>query len=217
MNRLESNLETSEEEVGTATSPFVLPTALKWVVSTIAVVFLALCIAFFSMYLKDPTRFASPSELGLTPIFLFSISALFVVWMPWQRLGLRITKLGGVEFQQVVAGQASEHAEDISNLEYRIQALEENIRKKDELADITERFQEPELKRLLLDFLTKQKGVPFSPVRILAWGAKQHGFSDLATYDYTFVRSTLQKMVAEGVLETRVSKKGNTLYRVPLP
>jgi hypothetical protein len=77
-------------------------------------------------------------------------------------------------------------------------------------------FSEPELRNLLLEFLTKYKEWSFSPSRIRAWGSKQQGFSALSKFEHPFIRGTLQKMVSENILETRISKKGNTLYRVPI-
>ena len=90
------------------------------------------------------------------------------------------------------------------------------IRKNDGVTEFTESFQEPQLRELLTQFLTKYKKWAFSPSRIRAWGSQQQGFSGFSAYEYPFVRSTLQKMVSENILETRVSKKGNTLYRIPL-
>src|SRR5690606_34550475 len=101
-------------------------------------------------------------------------------------------------------------------LQERIETLEVKVRSLHGIADLVESFEEPKLRELLLGFLTKYKQWSFSPSRIRAWGSQQQGFSELAKYEHPFVRSTLQKMVADGLLETRVSKKGNTLYRIPL-
>jgi len=85
----------------------------------------------------------------------------------------------------------------------------------DSTAFITEHLKEPELRDLLTKFLTTYNKWAFSPSRIKAWGVQQQGFSKLSEYDHPFIRATLQKMVSENTLETRISKKGNTLFRIP--
>lgn len=216
MSGQESNYEKPEEELESATSNFDIPIWLRWFVSTISVLLITFCSIYAFKYVSHPSEYASPKDLGLSSLFLFSITSLFLVWIPWSRLGIRISKIGGIEFKEIVQEQASEHAEELSYLEDRIESLEAHIRKVDEMSEFTEKFHEPELRKQLLEFLTKHKEWAFSPSRIRAWGSQQQGFSAFANYEHPFIRSTLQKMVSENILETRISKKGNTLYRVPL-
>jgi len=215
MNHQESNYEEPEEELTDASTPFEIPFWLKIVVSIITLISIVLCICLITQYVYDPKKAASPNDLGLNSIFLFSITSVILVWIPWQRLGIKITKIGGIEFGEIAAKQASEHAEELTYLQGRIESLEENARESDSTLFITEHFKEPELKNLLIRFLTTYSKWAFSPSRIKAWGVQQQGFSELSEYDHPFIRTTLQKMVTENILETRVSKKGNTLFRVP--
>ena len=217
MENKQTNYENPEEELELPLSPFEIPGTVKIGVTVAAALLVCVCVYLVSKYLYSPKTFASPKDLSLTSIFLFSISALVVVWVPWHRLGVRITKIGGIEFKDIVEEQASEHAEEISDLQDRIEVLEAKVRKSDGMAEITEYFAEPELRKLLLKFLTEYDSWAFSPSRIRAWGAQQDGFSELSNYERQFLRSTLQKMVSENILETRISKKGNTLYRVIKP
>lgn len=216
MSHQEKNFERPEKELGSITNPFRIPFLLKILVTLGATGLVLLCALFVYNYLSSPEVYASPSDLDLSSIFLFSVSALFIVWMPWHVLGIRISKIGGIEFKEIVAEQASEHAEEISYLQDRIEVLEANLRQINGVATLVEGFEEPKLRGLLLDFLTKYNEWAFSPSRIRAWGSQQQGFSELAKYEHPFIRSTLQKMVSEGLLETRISTKGNTLYRIPL-
>lgn len=217
MNHQEVNFEKPEEELDTTSSSFVIPGWLKWSVTVVGIVLVLFTVAYTWRYVATPKDLDSPKELGLSGVFLFSVSALFLVWVPWDKLGIRISKIGGIEFKEIVQGQASEHAEDLSYLEDRIESLESKIRKSDEMVGFEENFKEPDLRNLLLEFLTKYKEWAFSPSRIRVWGSKQQGFSTLSNFEHPFIRSTLQKMVSENILETRISKKGNTLYRVPTP
>jgi len=216
MSHQENNYEKPEEELEPTSSGLNVPCWLSWLVSIVGAALIIFCVIYTSKYLSAPKDYASPKELGLSGIFLFSVSAIFLVWIPWSKLGVRISKIGGIEFKEIVQEQASEHAEELSFLEDRIEFLEARIRKLDETAEITESFQEPELRKILIEFLTKYKEWAFSPSRIRAWGSQQQGFSSLSNYGHPLIRSTLQKMVSENILETRISKKGNTLYRVPL-
>jgi len=217
MKHQETNYEEPEEELESSSNPFEIPTSVKIGISFFSFLLIGICVYLVSKHLCAPETFASPKDLGLTPIFLFSLTALIIVWVPWQRLGIRITKIGGIEFEKVVAEQASEHAEELSYLQDRIESLEAGLRRTDEMAEITEQFREPDLRDLLVAFLTKYNTWAFSPSRIRAWGAQQQGFSALSSYEHPFIRSTLQKLVSENVLDTRVSKKGNTLYRISKP
>lgn len=217
MSNQESNLENHDEELDSSMSNFNLPCWFKWLISVVCVFLILFCIIYTCRYLQEPKVLVSPKELGISGIFLFSLSALFIVLTPWAKFGLRISKIGGVEFKEIVQEQASEHAEDIGYLEDRIEFLEAQFRKQDDRAFVAEAFQEPPLRKLLLEFLTKYNQWSFSPSRIRAWGSQQEGFSALSNFEYHFIRSTLQKMVSENILETRISKKGNTLYRVPCP
>lgn len=216
MSHQEKNFEHPEEELENVNERFRIPCMLKWCITLAAIGLIALCGVLVVKYVNAPDKFASPSDLGVSSVFLFSASALILVWMPWHALGLRITKIGGIEFKEIVAEQATEHAEEMVYLQDRIEALENNLRQLNGVTVLAESFEEPKLRALLLEFLTKYKESAFSPSRIRAWGSLQQGFAALGKYNHPFLRSTMQKMVSEGVLETRISKKGNTLYRIPL-
>ncbi|OKY25131.1 hypothetical protein [Thalassotalea sp. PP2-459] len=214
MSHQQVNFEQPEEELDSTSSIFEIPGVLKLAVTLFSLAIITICICLTHQYIGAPKQYASPKDLGLSSIFLFSIVALFVVWIPWGKMGIRISKIGGIEFKEIVQEQASEHAEELSYLEDRIESLEAHIRNHDGITELTESFQEPQLREQLIKFLTKYNKWAFSPSRIKAWGSQQQGFSGLSSYEHPFIRSTLQKMVSEKLLETRISKKGNTLYRI---
>ncbi|CAH7008188.1 conserved hypothetical protein [Vibrio chagasii] len=216
MGHQEERFDCPEDEIESISSGLKIPFGLRICVSTVSLLLISFCVYYTWMYIESPKVFASPKELSIGGIFIFSITALFVVWIPWGELGIRITKIGSVEFKDIVQGQASEHAEELSYLAIRIEFLEQKVKESDELACLFDPARETTLRPILLEFLTKYKKWAFSPSRIRVWGAKQQGFSSLSNYEHPLIRSTLQKLVSEGLLETRVSKKGNTLYRVPL-
>ena len=163
MSHQETNFECPEDELGAASKAFRIPFIWKLLVSVGAIGLISFCALYVSNYLNSPSVYASPSDLDLSSIFLFAVSAFFIAWMPWHVLGVRITKIGGIEFKEIVAEQASEHAEEISYLQDRIEVLEVNFRQLNGITGITESFKEPNLRKLLMNFLTKYKEWAFSP------------------------------------------------------
>ncbi len=205
-----------EQELLTSTS-YKLPILLKVAVTIFCVALVISCVWFTWLYIQQPKTFAPPSEFGVPTIFTMSVVGLLLAWVPWAKLGLRVTKIGGVEFEQVLNTQASEHAEELSFLAEQIEALEDRVRQSDELAEIHELLQGNELRALLLRFLEHFSPTAFSPRRIRAWGAKQPGFEALKRYDFQNIRVTLQKMQTENLVSTAISKQGSTLYRLARP
>lgn len=168
----------------------------------------------YCSFVQDPSDQMSPRQLGLPTIFVFSGTALFLLLVPWQKLGLRLKRFAGFEFERIVETQANEHAEELAEIDDRIESLESAVRGVHEGIQLGEIYHEPALREELLEFFKKHHTSAFSPLRIRQWGAKQTGFEQLANYDPAFLRSTLRKLVAEGVLETTISAKGSTLYRL---
>ena len=217
MSHHEANfIEPEDEELESSTNTFSISTKMKLFLSFIALLVIFSCISLVYLYIGDTKNYPAPKELGLSGVFLFFVTLLILIWIPWDKLGLRITKIGGIEFKEIVAGQASENAEEFSYLEDRIEYLETKLHSMDSLAQFHETFERPEVRELLLEFLTKYKQWSFSPSRIKSWGAHQQGFAKLSSYEHRLIRSTLQSLVADNLLETRLSKKGNTLYRISM-
>lgn len=207
--------ESFGEELTYESREFQLPKRVVALVTLIALPLIVFCVYAAYSYFENKDQYASPSSMGLSGIFLFSLTALICVWVPWSRLGVRITKIGGVEFERILNGQASEHAEEIAYLQERIEALEHHVRHPESGVLFEEILYEVPLREALMRFLNAYSEWAFSPSRIKSWGSAQPGFNELGQYEHAFIRSTLQKMVADGTLETRISKRGNTLYRVP--
>ena len=60
------------------------------------------------------------------------------MWIPWSKLRIRITKIGGVEFKDILQEQASEYLEVQSYLADPIEFLEAHIRKVEDMSVFTE-------------------------------------------------------------------------------
>ncbi|WP_415883804.1 hypothetical protein ACMXYN_04645 [Neptuniibacter sp. PT8_73] len=203
-----------DEELGSSSNGLIISKSIKAFLTVFSILVMSGCVYLVYRYTEAPETFASPKELGVSSVFLFFTTLLILIWIPWEKLGLKITKIGGIEFKEIVAEQASENAEEFGYFENRIEFLEQKVHSMNEVDQLMESFHNPELKNLLLDFLTKYQKWSFSPSRIVAWGAQQQGFSALSNYEHRRVKSALQTMLTENLVETRLSKKGNTLYRI---
>ncbi len=192
-----------------------MPNWLRWSLTVVLFLAIVICLLLYGAYVKDPTHAASPAELGLSGLLIFCVTALAIIHIPWHELGYRIKKVGAVEFEQALNAQVAERAEEIGYLEERIAALESALERKSiQGSEMFRQMYDPKLRKLLLNFLSANDRVFFSPLRIKEWGSTQPGFESLKNFEVGFIRHILGKMVAERVLETAISKKGNTLYRI---
>ncbi|MCG7940579.1 MAG: hypothetical protein N0C88_17260 [Candidatus Thiodiazotropha lotti] len=158
----------------------------------------------------------TPKDLGLSNLLLFSAACFLFFAVPWHKLGLNLKKFGPLEFEQKLEGQSEEHVKDISALENKIAQLEAAMKASGcevKTAEVQPTSDENEMRDLIVNFLTEYEHWSFSPLRMETWGAKRPGYSKLAS-NSSLLRRLLRSLVSEGVLETRVSKKGNTLYCV---
>lgn len=206
--------ENPEKEV---LEKFNIPLGVKYCVTLIATLILAVSGYAIINYIFGGASTKGPNQIGASGLIIFSLSSLAIVWIPWRELG--ISKIGGLEFRDIVEGQASEHAEEIAYLQERIEILESQISGVESgslaIKETTDFVQDDKLDELLLDFLGKHARWSFSPSRILAWGSNREGFESLSKYNKYEIRYELQKLVMQNKLVTRVSQKGNTLYTVP--
>lgn len=157
-----------------------------------------------------------PSELGLSNLLLFSSACFLFFSVPWHKLGLSLKRFGPLEFERKLEGQSEEHIKDISALEDKIAQLEAAMRASGgdfKPTEVTLTSGEQNMRKLIVDFLTDYEQWSFSPLRMQTWGSQRPGYSGLAS-EPAMLRRFLRSLVSEGILETRVSKKGNTLYRI---
>lgn len=173
-----------------------------------------ICGGLYVAYIASPQGIPSPSDLQLGSVFIFSSAIFLLLTTPWAELGLRINKIGPIEFERVINAQNREHIEEISELRQLLNEVDAKVRGLDEVSSLSETMAPVDLRPLITDFLRQHPATPYSPLRIQKWGAKQRGFEKLSIYSLSNVRKVLQDMAAEGLLETAVSKMGNTLFRI---
>jgi hypothetical protein len=204
----------AEEVLGESSQSIVLSPWLKWPLVVFFAMISSVCFFVYWQYINSPKISASPSELGLSAITIFTLSGTVILLLPWNKFGLRIKKIGIFEFEQVVAAQAAENNEVLGYLEERIEYLEDEIRQTVGSHMLSEMLNETKLSDLLKTFFSKHSNTPISALRIRTWGASQPGFEKLSEYNHGFVRHVLRKLVSDGILNTKISKNGNTLYQL---
>lgn len=172
------------------------------------------CIGLYVAHILNPRQIPSPNDLQLGSIFIFSSTVSLLVVTPWSKLGIRINKIGPIEFERVINEQAKEHIEEISELRQLLFEVDVKLRGLDEISSFSLGMASVELRSLIKDFLREHSPTAYSPLRMQKWGAKQKRYENLSNHGLSNLRKILQDMVAEGVLETRISKMGNTLYKL---
>jgi len=204
-----------EDPLVTDDTSFEVPAWFRWVASAIAIVLIVPPIVFIFRYSFSPGRFVSPSELGVIQLILAGTAILLFALAPWKALGLRLRKVGILEFDRVISGQAAEHAEVLAEFRTRLDELETMVRGMSEIAPISEHLEDLDLVPLITRFLSDHRPTAYSPLRIRDWGSRQPGYERLEHAKITSIRRVLQKLVSEGGAATRVSRMGNTLYKAP--
>ncbi len=168
---------------------------------------------------------AKPSEFGLGAVLIFCLTGLVIILVPWGTLGLRLKKIGPLEFEQVISTQKKEQSESVAFLQRQIDELKKAFEASPSGVERVEPLSEPHpsfvLPNVLQKFLKNYPGRFFSPFTIKNWGAKRSGFEELGSFSKAEISQALLTMLAANQLQTKLSKRGNTLYgvsrRMPQP
>jgi hypothetical protein len=169
-------------------------------------------VVLFIVYFTYEKPAWEPSKVDLVDLIIFCSLGLAFCALPWEQYQFRIRKIGPVELEQIVSAQAQERDEGLHELRKRVEAIEagRSLGVDEQRLD----SRDEELARFVKSFLSAHNA-PFSPLRISSWGTHQPGFEKLGNYSRDEIRRVLQGMAAKQELETVVSKRGNTLYRLP--
>lgn len=153
---------------------------------------------------------AKPSELGLGTILVFCLTVLAVIFVPWDAFGLRLSKIGFVEFKEVIKTQKHEQSESIAFLQDQIDALKQKV-------EATQGLQVSPanaLPKLLETFFQHYPGRFFSPWTVKQWSAKHKELQALSERPKEEITQALTRMLSANQVRTKISKHGNTLYGV---
>ncbi len=214
MNHTDEKINSAEDELPEVYTPTGIPAIIKIFVAAASLPIFIISICLYAAYIDSPTTAASPISLGLPTLLVVTISSLLIVFLPWERLGVRIRKIGPIEFGDIIKTQITERDKSLSELDDRIEKLEDELSGMDEGKVVSEMLYGPELRRLLSGFLHENGPTAYSPTRIQFIAKQQTKYEKLAQYDPMLIRRTLRKLVAEDIVTTTISRQGNTLYRL---
>lgn len=207
-------MKSEEQELKTQSEESILSRTQKFWFSTTAAISFLLCSTYTIFYILYSETLASPKEIGVTSIMVFSFFGFFLILIPWEKMGLRIKKIGNIEFVEVVKEQSKEHELDMSLIEQRLSELEDKVRKNEPIDGLIETKETSDLEAKLLSFLTINSPTAYSPTRIRFECRNLPNYKTVSRQEVQFIRSTLRKLVSARKLTTTVSAKGNTLYRI---
>jgi hypothetical protein len=210
---MDSTAPLSDESLVEDGVPFEIPVWFRWISGILALGLIVPPTIFIVRYSVAPAQYVSPANLGVVQLILAGTLILLFALAPWRALGLRIRKVGFVEFDRVLSGQANENTLEFTELRTRIEELDTKMRGLDDVTPISEHLEDLELYPLLSKLLNENSATALSPLRIREWGSRQPGYEKLAHANLASIRRILQKLVAEGRAATRVSRLGNTLYK----
>lgn len=203
-----------EEEILHSSQIIGIPIAVRIIACSVSAFFITLSVWLILMHAFEPTIYPSPKDLQLNTLIIFNLTLFFVAIVPLERMGIRIRKIGQIEFEQIINVQAREHAEELAEIRAQIDELERGLSSVDGVGKMLLEMSSPELRPIVLNFLNQFQPTAYSPVKIRNWGAQQPGFERLGTISLGNLRAILQGLLVEGKVVTRVSKLGNTLYKI---
>lgn len=180
---------------------------IGFIVSTILSVFsLAYIVGFTFRYFTVP-----PNDIGLDNLLLFTLASLIFFGVPWGQLGFSIKKLGPIEIERKLKGQSQEHLTNISLIEDRLQVLEDNL-DSSTINDNSALYEtDLSMSDEVLKFLKQYNRWSFSPLKMEKWWDERKEYKIFKDKPDA-LRRTLRKLVANNQVDTKISKRGNTLY-----
>jgi hypothetical protein len=174
-----------------------------------------------------------PSEIAAPLLFMIGLASLALLVIPWKELGFFPTEIAGVKFERIANEQKKEQIDaivpiqqDIDKLKAQYEAIlgsaslnmvicgEQLAKKEQRLVEQAGDQSNKTLENTVLAFLRQYRGQFFSPLRIQQWGGARAGFEVLSDHSTDQIRKALFEGVRAGMIDTSISKKGNTLYGV---
>lgn len=159
---------------------------------------------FWNPNYLDPSKFGFPSLLGILIIILIAIN------VPWKKFGFRVKKIGSVELEQVMGGQAEGNAQQLGDLQAKIDELDDRLEHNSRMSV------DGSIEDLVLSFLIKNERKAFSSTRIktLIEEDESSDYSISKPLELKKIRESLRRLLNKEKVITKVSEKGNTLYKI---
>lgn len=200
--------DTPEEELDKDLS-FELPEAIRWMISIPAALLILFILGVYGYLIFCNPKYIDPDKFGLPSTLLILIIILIAINLPWSKMGFRIKKIGMIELENVVKTQARGNSKELADLQQQIDELKSKLPKEDKELDT-----DKNLDTLVTKFLRQYSQWAFSALRIRDWGSRQNGFEELKKYKTKEIRESLRRLLSKNIVVTKISKKGNTIYKI---
>ncbi|SRX74752.1 hypothetical protein [Aequorivita antarctica] len=186
---------------------FELPESTRLIITIPAILVSLLIIGIYVYLIFCDPEYIDPEKFGFPAILIALVLTIIIINLPWNKLGFRIKKIGMIELENVVKGQAQNNSKELADLQKQIDGLRSKLS-----ANPIGLIEDNSPDELVIKFLEQYNQWAFSALRIRKWGARQSGFENLSNYQTEEIRESLRRLLSKKKVETRVSKKGNTLY-----
>ncbi|VVV02580.1 hypothetical protein [Mesonia oceanica] len=206
---LNENVKNLPEEELDENLSFTLPLVIRWLISIPAIILIFSIIGIYTYLIFCSPDYIDPEKFGLPSILTILIIILIVVNIPWDKMGFRIKKIGMIELENVVKTQARDNSKELADLQKQIDELKSKLINSNNDLEI-----DKNLDNLVTQFLNQYSQWAFSASRIRRWGAQQKGFEDFKNHGIQEIRESLRRLLSQNKVVTKVSKKGNTIYRI---
>lgn len=170
-------LPNSEDDEFGKDSDFEIPQKTKNWFNIIFGILLFLIICLYVYLIVCNPQYIEPAKFGLPELLIGCMIILSIINIPWSELGFRVKKIGIIELEQVVKGQAKSNSDELADLQKQIDILNQRINNKQnestETITTNAGSTEKEIDRLVYEFLCNYKEWAFSALRIHNWGGKR--------------------------------------------
>lgn len=156
----------------------------------------------------------APVELGIPYFLVLSAVCALLINVNHERLSSIFTKIGPVEFREMLEEQTTETNEVILGIEQRFKYIEHSLIENDDPAGWQHIFSHDRISKLIINYLNFSNNKPISALRLQRVASKQDGYGELGTTNSLALRTTLSEMVRSGTLTTSLSARGNRLYQL---
>jgi predicted house-cleaning noncanonical NTP pyrophosphatase (MazG superfamily) len=205
----DQNTDNTPEEEFDKDLGFVLPVAIRWMISIPAVFLILFILGVYAYLIFCSPKYIDPNNFGLPSTLIILIIILITINLPWDRMGFRIKKIGMIELENVVKTQARGNSTELADLQQQIDELKSKLTQEDR-----ELSTDKNLDTLVTNFLGQYSQWAFSASRIRKWGCRQNGFEELKNYKNQEIRESLRRLLSKNIVVTRVSKIGSTIYKI---